>query len=97
MDDDSEHKKAKRTKECVIKRKLMFKNCQNCQSNDKTMLKSQQRFQSDCHNVYNEQIDKIALSSNDNKRLQAFDKIITNPYGTNAFKLCEREMLSKCK
>ena len=95
MDDDSEHKKAKRTKECVIKRRLMFKNCQNCQSNDKTMLKSQQRFQSDCHNVYTEQINKIALSSNDDKRLQTFDKITTYPYGTNAFKVCESEMLSK--
>ena len=38
MDDDSEHKKAKVTKKCVIKRELMFK---NCQSNDKTKLKSQ--------------------------------------------------------
>ena len=35
MDDDSEHKKAKRTKKCVIKRKLMFKNYKDCQSNNK--------------------------------------------------------------
>ena len=26
MDDNSEHKKAKETKECVIKRRLMFEN-----------------------------------------------------------------------
>ena len=30
---------------------------------------------------------KIALSSNDDKRLQTFDKITTYPYGTNAFKV----------
>ena len=63
--------------------------------NDKTILKSKQKFKSDCHNVYFEKINKIALSSNDDKRLQTFDKITTYPYGTNAFKVCESEMLSK--
>ena len=33
------------------------------------------------------------LSSNDDKRLHIFDKIITSPYGTNAFKVCESEMM----
>ena len=47
--------------------------------------------------IYTEQINKIALSSNDSKRLQTSDKIITYPYGTNAFKVCESKMLSKCK
>ena len=37
----------------------------------------------------------IALSSNDDNILQTFDKITTFRYGTNAFKVCEREMLSK--
>ena len=68
MDDDTEHKKAKGTKKCVIKRELMFKNYKDCQSNDEIILKSQQRFKSDHHNVYTEQINKIALSSNDDKR-----------------------------
>ena len=54
MDDDSEHKKAKGTKKCVIKRGLMVKNYKDCLFNDKTILKSQQRFKSDCHNVYTE-------------------------------------------
>ena len=44
--------------------------------NDKTILKSQQRFKSDCYNLYTDQINKITLSSNDDKRLQTFDKII---------------------
>ena len=38
-------------------------------------------------------IDKIALSSNDDKRLQTYDRIQTYPYGTYAFKVCESEML----
>ena len=63
----------------------------------KIILKSQQRFKSDYHNVYTEQINKIALSSNDDKRLQTFDRVTTYPYGTNAFKVCESEMMSKYK
>ena len=97
MNDDSEHKKAKGTKKCVIKRKLMFKNYKDCLFTSKIILKLQQRFRSDYHNVYTEQINKIPLSSNDDKRLQTFDKITTYPHGTNAFKVCESKMLSKYK
>ena len=32
-----------------------------------------------------------------NKRLQTFDRVTTYPYGTNAFKVCEGEMLSKIR
>ena len=39
MDDNSEHKKAKGTKKCVIKRRLMFENYTDCLFNDKTRLK----------------------------------------------------------
>ena len=95
MDDDSEHKKAKGTKKCVIKRRLMFENYTDCLFNDKIILKSQQRYKSDYHNVCTEQINKIALSSNDDKRLQIFDKTATYPYGTNVFKVCKSEMLSR--
>ena len=93
MDDDSEHKKAKGTKKCVIKRGLMVKNYKDCIFNDKTMIKTQQRFKSDHHDVYTEQINKIALSSDDDKRLQTFDKIATYPYGTHNFKVCETDMM----
>ena len=93
MKDGSEHEKAKGTKKCVIKRELMFENYKDSLFNDKIILQSQQRFKSDHHKVYTEEINKIALSSNDDKRLQTFDKITTYPYGTNAFKVCENEMM----
>ena len=63
----------------------------------KSYQSSQQRFKSDHHNAYTEQINKIALSSNNDKRLQTFDKITTYLYGKNAFKVCKSEMLSKYK
>ena len=52
------------------------------------MLKSQQRFKNERHDVYSEEINKIALSSNGNKRLQTFDRITPYPYGTSADKVC---------
>ena len=60
--------------------------------NDEVIIKSQQRFRSDHHRVYTEEVNKIALSSNDDKRIQTFDKITTYPYGTNVFRVCENEM-----
>ena len=89
MGDNSGHKKAKGTKKWIIKRDLLFKNYKDFQSNDEIILKSQQRFKKDHHNLYTEQIHKIALSCNDDKRLQTFDKITTYPYGTNHFKVCK--------
>ena len=59
------------------------------------MYRSQQRFRSDHHKVYTEEVNKIALSSNNDKRIQTFDKVTTYPYGTNVFKVCENEMLLK--
>ena len=55
--------------------------------NDGIILQSQQRLKSDYHNVFTEQTNKIALSSNDDNRLQTFDKITTYPYGASAFKV----------
>ena len=86
-------KKSKGTKKCVIKQELMFENYKDCLFNDTIILKSQQRFKSDHHKVYTEEINKIVLSSNDDKILQTSDRIKTYPNGTNAFKVCESEML----
>ena len=65
--------------------------------NNETIMRPQLRFKSDHHNVYTEEVNKIALSSTDNKRLQTFNRVTTYPYGTNAFKVCESEMLSKIR
>ena len=100
-DDNSEDKKAKSTKKCVIKRKLKFENYKNCLEethlenkinhleknkididfikenhkefirNNKSILKIQQRFKSERHNVFTEEFNKTALSSNDDKRMQS--------------------------
>ena len=71
-DDNSEKK---RNKKMRIKHRRMFKNQKDCLFYNKSILKSQQRFKSDHHKVHTEQINKIVLSSNDNKGLQTFDKL----------------------
>ena len=93
MDDGSEHKKAKETKKCVIKQKLMFQNYEDCLLNNKTVNRPQERFKTYSHDVYTEEVNMIALSNNDDNRIQTYDGITTYPYGTNAFKVCESEML----
>ena len=48
--------------------------------------------------MYTEEVNEIALTSNDGKRLQTFDKITTYPYGANAFKVYINELMKKvCK
>ena len=92
-DDGSNAKKAKGTKKCVIKRILKFNDYKNCLLNNEIILKFQQGFKSEAHSVYTEEINKIAFSSNDDKKLQTFDRIISYPHGTNAAKVCKTELL----
>ena len=94
-DDCKEDKKAKGTKKSVIKRRLKFSDYKDCLLNNEIVLKSQQRFKSERHDVYTEEINKIAVSSNDDKRLQTFDRITSYPYGASAGKVCKTELLSK--
>ena len=75
-DDCKEDKKAKGTKK--------LNDYKDCLLNNGIILKWQQRFKSERHDVYTEEINKIELSSNSDKRLQTFDRITSNPYGTSA-------------
>ena len=61
----------------------MFENYKDCLFNNKIVYRSQERFKSYHHDVYTEEVNKIALSSNDDKRLQTFDRITTYPYGAS--------------
>ena len=60
---------------------IKFDDYKNCILNSEVILKSQQRFKSKGDDVYTENINKIALSSNDDKRLTASDKITSYTYG----------------
>ena len=80
-DDCKEDKKSKGTKKCVIRRMIKFNVYKNCVLNGEVILKSQERFISKGHDLYTENINKIVLSSNDDKRIVSSDKITSYPYG----------------
>ena len=60
----------------------MFANYKDYLFNGEVILKSLQRFKIYHYKLYTEEADKIALSNNDDKRLQTSDGIETQPYGT---------------
>ena len=62
---------------------------------EKNIKKKQQRFKSDAHNVQTEELNKVALSFEDDKRLISYDGITTYPYGISAGILCKQESSSK--
>ena len=79
--DNIELKKAKGTKQCVVKKMLSFSDYKNFLFDNRNVLRSQQRFKSENHIVFTENINKIALSCNDDKRFVATDGIESYPYG----------------
>ena len=53
------------------------------------------RVQSGRHNVFTEKINKIALSSSDDKRMQSIDSIETYAYGTSKDLICKEENIKR--
>ena len=60
---------------------VKFDDYKKCLLNDQVILKSQQRFISNKHDVYTEDVNKIALSNDDDKRIVSSNKITSYPYG----------------
>ena len=56
---------------------IIFKKYHEFISNNKLILKSQERFRSE------KQVNKVELSANDGKRIQSIDSIETYTYETN--------------
>ena len=59
--------------------------------NNKIILKTQQRFKSERHNAFTEETNKIASSSNHDKRMQSFDSLEICGYGTSKGLVTEKE------
>ena len=69
----------------------------------KLILKTQQRFKSERHNVFTVEINKISLNSNDEKRMQSTDSVEISAYGISKDLVSEKEeikgnnLLKQCK
>ena len=59
--------------------------------NNKSILKTQQRFKNERHTIFTKEINKIALSSNDDKRMQSIDPIEAYAYGTSKETVSDKE------
>ena len=75
-----EMKKANGTKKCVVNNMLRFEDYKKCLFDNGKVLKSQQRIKSENHEVYTENINKIDLSCDDDKRIVTSDRITSYPY-----------------
>ena len=73
--------RSKGVKKCVVKNELRFHYYRDCLFKNNVILKSQQRFKSEMHNVYTEEVNKITLSSNDDKRVWTSNKITSYLHG----------------
>ena len=62
---------------------------------NKVVLKTQQRFKSERHNVFTEEINKISLGSNDDKRIQSVDSIETYAHGMSKDLIWKKEKIKR--
>ena len=79
--DKKEHKKCKGIKKCVTTNSITFKDYETCLFTNINQLRKMNVFRSHLHDVYSEEINKIALSANDDKRIILKDGIHTLPHG----------------
>ena len=61
----------------IEKNKIDVDNLKEFTKNNQLILKTQQRLENEKHNVFTEEINKMALSLNDDKRVQSIDLIET--------------------
>ena len=69
-DENKVKKKAKGIRKDVTKHNIIVDRCKDGLFKNKTKMATQLTFKSDCHNVCTTKINKTALCSNDDKRLQ---------------------------
>ena len=75
-----------------LKRVLKLNHYKEALFSNKTIRTTKQRFKNDHHIITTEEINKIALSRKDGKRIQSFDGIHTYPYGIDKDLLNEYEL-----
>ena len=77
------------------KNKIYIDSIKEFIKNNKSILKIQQWFKSERQNVFNEEINKITLSSNDDKRMQSISLIEIYAYETSKYLVSDKEEI-KC-
>ena len=73
----------------VTKRNFQFDDYRECLFSRKEQYRKMNVIRSQCHENYTEEINKIALSSDDNKRVIIANGIHTLAYGHTNLKNCK--------
>ena len=76
-----EEKKCKGLKKSVIKQTITFDDYKRCLFSGKPQYRQMNVFRSRKHEIFTEEINKVALSANDDKRIILPDKVNTLAYG----------------
>jgi len=81
MLEGNEHKKCRGVTKNTVKKLITFQDYKNCLFTKDHQLRKMNVIRSHHHNIFTEQINKIALSADDNKRVIMDDGIQTLAYG----------------
>ena len=81
MFEDEESKKCKGVKKMVIKKNITHEDYKNCLFTGKEQLRKMNLIRSHGHDIYTEEVDKVALSPYDDKRHILKDGMRTLPLG----------------
>jgi hypothetical protein len=82
------HKKCKGIKKRVVEKNITFDDYKECLFSRTEQLRKMNVIRSHCHEIYTEELNKVALSANDDKRIILDDGIHTLAYGH--YKTCHR-------
>ena len=89
------HKRCKGTKKCVVKKCISFEDFKRCYETRLKQYRMQLRFASDKHVVYTQRVNKVALSADDDKRIQDYDLNETFAHGSSVGVVCKQELLAR--
>ena len=84
MHSGSEEKRAKGVKKSVIEKKITFDDYKRCLFSEEPQTRTMNVIRSYKHEVYTEEVNKVALDSQDDKRIILEDKIYTHAHGYNS-------------
>jgi len=80
-EDSSEHKRCKGVKKNVVENTITHDDNKNCALYHKEQMRKMNLIRSHLHDVYSEEVNKVALSPKDDKRVIMEDEIHTLAYG----------------
>ena len=78
---EKEHKRCKGVKKSVVAKTITHEDYKNCLRTKNEQLRTMNVIRSHLHDTYTEQINKVALSADDDKRIILEDGVITLAYG----------------